>query len=66
MMTKEQRDELLKKLSEVAQFIEALPIDTQCYTCKHFAGGLCEVFKEEVPHDVRPKGCHEWVYGIPF
>lgn len=66
MMTKEQRDELIKKLSETIQFLESLPIDTSCFACKHFTGGFCEVWKDEVPHDNRETGCKEWVYGIPF
>ena len=66
MMTKEQRDELIKKLSDTIRVLEALPIDTSCFTCKHFAGGPCEVWKEDVPHEHRDHGCKEWVYGVPF
>ena len=43
-------------------------ITTHCPSCKYFGvRGMCDKWGAQVPADVQPVGCADWIYDeIPF
>ncbi len=68
-MTPNRKTRLLYALEEIKNFINSLPEEQECGTCKHYQNYLCDLCDDKPPAEIIKKGCPQWVFdenSAPF
>ena len=63
-MTALEKNIMLIKLEELAEYVQRMHCIQPCDQCKHHDNGLCKKWDNmEIPSDVKPKGCDEFEFN---